>query len=356
MKCRNCGEEMANYTVQAGLKRLSYDICESCGSLWLDKGELDKMAYQVSGSVEYSTVGEAEAEGEKKKECPRCEGVAMDKVNFLGVGDIVLDHCDNCGGFWLDGGELDLANEELERIMNVSGHGFSEFLKKAHLPFWVKRIKNKSSDTDFKIDVKPLGNAVRISETGLECPVCDEAKLDMYNVYGMQVDACPECHGIWLNEGELRRMKDRSVKLSGWYQLNWMDDEVESVGDDLGAIPSDRACPECEDEKMISTSFGDSGTVIEWCPGCGGIWLDAGEMDEIIGYMKKQLDSLSEEEMKEKVYEEIKEIWDGPEGVLSEIRDAASAIGTLINMKIYKHPRLVDAMAKFAMASRSVGF
>ena len=52
---------MFNNLVQIRDDQISYDICEACGSLWLDAGELDKMAFQVNGSIEYSSGTEAGA-------------------------------------------------------------------------------------------------------------------------------------------------------------------------------------------------------------------------------------------------------------------------------------------------------
>ena len=135
MDCLNCGKQMVGYTVSTGQKQLSYDVCEGCGSLWLDSGELDKMAFQVEGSIEFSSGEEVEDEAATGRECPRCRGLELEKVRFLGESDIVLDRCANCGGFWLDGGDLDLINRELERIMPVEGKGFSEFVNNVHLPY-----------------------------------------------------------------------------------------------------------------------------------------------------------------------------------------------------------------------------
>ena len=53
MKCLKCGTEMTNNQVITKKAQISYDMCEKCGSLWLDAGELDKMAFQVEGSIEY---------------------------------------------------------------------------------------------------------------------------------------------------------------------------------------------------------------------------------------------------------------------------------------------------------------
>ena len=46
MRCLNCNAEMVNYDVITKKAELSYDVCEKCGSLWLDAGELDKMAFK----------------------------------------------------------------------------------------------------------------------------------------------------------------------------------------------------------------------------------------------------------------------------------------------------------------------
>src|SRR5262245_15824051 len=37
---------MTNYDVITKNAELSYDVCEKCGSLWLDRGELDKIAFR----------------------------------------------------------------------------------------------------------------------------------------------------------------------------------------------------------------------------------------------------------------------------------------------------------------------
>ena len=64
-------------------------------------------------------------------------------VRFLGETNVILDHCRNCGGFWLDAGELNLVDQELVRIMPVDGHGFSDFVNKVHVPYWFKRINDQ---------------------------------------------------------------------------------------------------------------------------------------------------------------------------------------------------------------------
>jgi Zn-finger nucleic acid-binding protein len=39
----------------------------------------------------------------------------------------------------------------------------------------------------------------------MNCPVCD-AQLRMITKYGVEVDICPECKGVWLDRGELEKI------------------------------------------------------------------------------------------------------------------------------------------------------
>lgn len=345
MNCLTCNQEMINNLVQIKDDQISYDVCESCGSLWLDSGEFDKMAFQVEGSIEYSSLRKAEEVSEKTKNCPRCDGIQLDKVFFLGHSDILLDHCGNCNGFWLDGGELDLVNRQLESIMPVKGKGFSEFVAGVHLPYWYKRIRRKSSETDFEVEVPIIKGAQLKAKTDYSCPVCNE-NLGRYEIFNIEIDGCSKCKGLFLDKDELRKLKDKSIK-GTWQTLRWMDDEVEAI-EKSKAMLSKRSCPKCQKTNFISTNFGDSNTIIDWCPSCCGVWLDGGEFKEILQYMLGKLNELTSDEMKSKVYEEIKEIWDGPEDKLSEILDAKATISALINITIFEHPKLFGWMTNFS--------
>lgn len=98
---------------------------------------------------------------------------------------------------------------------------------------------------------------------------------------------------------------------------------------------------------MISTIFGDSKIIIDWCPNCNGAWLDKDEFQKIVKYLRDKLMKLSSAEMKSKVYEEIKEIWDGPEDKVSEIFDAKATISALVNITIFEHPLLCGFLRGF---------
>jgi Zn-finger nucleic acid-binding protein len=91
------------------------------------------------------------------------------------------------------------------------------------------------------------------------------------------VDVCwGGCGGIWFDNFELQRV----------------DEETEFAGQQLVNIPTDagvevdyerrRGCPKCPDVVMMRHFFSERKQVqVDKCPSCGGVWLDAGELELI---------------------------------------------------------------------------
>lgn len=52
----------------------------------------------------------AEAEGEARRECPVDGAVMSKEVRYM----VVIDLCPECGGVWMDAGELKLIGEHAE--------------------------------------------------------------------------------------------------------------------------------------------------------------------------------------------------------------------------------------------------
>ena len=256
----------------------------------------------------------------------------------------MLDRCPNCGGFWLDGGDLDLVNSELQRIMPVEGKGFSDFVNNVHLPYWYKRIRRSSDETDFTLDVPPLEGAERVGETGMDCPACGEA-LDQYVAYDMPLEACPGCHGLWLYADKLKELRDK-VDDASLPSLRWVNDELDAIGK-AHAVPGQRSCPVCVDNKLLATAFGDTGILIDWCPTCKGVWLDYHEFQEILAHLREELEALTPDELKAKAEEALKDILHRPQHSLGDLREAAAAVGALIHATIFQHPALFHTLVDF---------
>jgi len=107
VKCPACGNTMKEVQVQD----ITVDVCEGgCGGIWFDWFELKKVdePHEALGE-ELLNVTRDESlvvDQEAKRTCPRCEGQTMWR-HFSSVNrEVAVDECPQCGGFFLDYGEL----------------------------------------------------------------------------------------------------------------------------------------------------------------------------------------------------------------------------------------------------------
>ena len=160
MKCLGCSNRLVTVREETLFDQLTYDVCERCGGLWLDKGELDKITVQTPGSVEFCTTEALRESGaggvdepvlQKRlrhaRSCRRCPGRPLTKMHFMGDSKILMDYCTNCGGMWLDGGELERVNEYIRWFdKKAKPSKFDHFLRHMHGTYWHKIDVRPSAD------------------------------------------------------------------------------------------------------------------------------------------------------------------------------------------------------------------
>ncbi|UCG60264.1 MAG: zf-TFIIB domain-containing protein [Phycisphaerales bacterium] len=117
----------------------------------------------------------------------------------------------------------------------------------------------------------------------MNCPACGNS-LQEVTVSDVVVDVCKGgCGGIWFDNFEITKF----------------DEPHESAGEELLQIERDESvvidrakrfnCPKCEDVVMMRHFFTVKKEVeVDECPGCGGFWLDAGELDKIRGLFETE--------------------------------------------------------------------
>ena len=110
----------------------------------------------------------------------------------------------------------------------------------------------------------------------MKCPACDNA-LQEVRVNGITVDVCAGgCAGIWFDNFELQKM-DESHEAAGERLLELERNDSVAVNHQQR-----RACPRCDDQVMMRHFFSVKREVeVDECPGCGGFWLDQGELGTI---------------------------------------------------------------------------
>ena len=116
----------------------------------------------------------------------------------------------------------------------------------------------------------------------MECPACKH-QLSHILVDGIELDICHGgCGGIWFDTFEFKKF----------------DDPHEESGTELLNIPIDpsidvdhserRRCPKCENITLMRHYYSVKQEVeIDDCANCAGVWLDAGELNNI----RNQFDS-----------------------------------------------------------------
>jgi Zn-finger nucleic acid-binding protein len=106
-----------------------------------------------------------------KKECPRC----TERLYMVERGGVRLDHCWECGGIWFERNELDeIVNEDgsIELLIEITG---------------------------------------KLKGEGLKCPDCREF-MSTHEVFGVYVDHCDICKGVWMDKGETEKVWEMDVR------------------------------------------------------------------------------------------------------------------------------------------------
>lgn len=87
------------------------DVCEDCGGLWLDRLELGRFQDQRNAFGDALVVHLRQftpglMDPSERLACPHHSDVTMMRRKFSPAFQVDIDECPECGGIWLDSGEL----------------------------------------------------------------------------------------------------------------------------------------------------------------------------------------------------------------------------------------------------------
>ena len=104
----------------------------------------------------------------------------------------------------------------------------------------------------------------------MNCPNCVSESLEhKYTRQGVEINACKNCGGIWLEEGEIFHFTKQPVALT-----KALDRAISQ------ARPSERLSPKTGEEMHEVPLFGED-LVIDMCPQTQGLWFDGGELKKL---------------------------------------------------------------------------
>ena len=236
-RCPKCGVALYEFEFKH-TPGITLDACPRCRGIWVDDGELEAMAARMpvkqAGETERRGSGDPQAQrlrertrmaagvlqqfpcpgcGEQNPTsalacwkcgaalrgrrgamlCPRCDGPLCCKpadVSDLDVGEARVDHCEDCGGVWVD---LDAFSV----LMTLPATFLEQW--QAHL---LAAARAAAIDRAHR----------------LLCPVCQITLEERIfgEKSGVYVDRCTACQGTWLDRGELVMVKRVSVQQDVW--------------------------------------------------------------------------------------------------------------------------------------------
>jgi Zn-finger nucleic acid-binding protein len=103
----------------------------------------------------------------------------------------------------------------------------------------------------------------------MTCPKCGDALHEVDSAERVALDFCSGCKGLFFDAGEVAVYFELSRDLPDLDQAK------------AATQPTNLACPKCGKgfEELRYSALGD--LVIDRCTGCGGIWLDRGEVPRL---------------------------------------------------------------------------
>ena len=94
---------------------------KGCGGIWFDKGELEQVdeAHETKGEALLNIPRDPNIliPERANRKCP-VDGTTMKRIRFGDQIPLEIDECPECGGIWLDGGEL----EKLRNFFQDEAH------------------------------------------------------------------------------------------------------------------------------------------------------------------------------------------------------------------------------------------
>lgn len=95
---------------------VTIDVCPACAGIWFDADEMTRLNNideailpRIDSLYQPQIVG---YDPPWDRRCPTCDQM-LRPYHYLYTSDIELDTCDQCGGVWVDNGELEKMNRVL---------------------------------------------------------------------------------------------------------------------------------------------------------------------------------------------------------------------------------------------------
>ena len=168
----------------------------------------------------------------------------------------------------------------------------------------------------------------------MKCPRC-KSRLET-KIYGdLELDQCPDCHGVWFDQGELSEAKDTVAP-----DLQWLEFDFWKHPEKFKLSSRPMACPRCSAE-LFAINYENTPIEVDVCTHCRGVWLDDGEFEKIIDALNQELATADVSDYVKASVQEGKEIFTGDDKLKAEWKDFTTVL-RLMQYRIFtEKPRLL---------------
>jgi len=131
-----------------------------------------------------------------------------------------------------------------------------------------------------------VADSDEFSQTDMDCPVCDEQKLQARKMKGgdFSLMECHHCAGIWLGSSTFAHL-EKKAKLESVSGVISEPIQIEIIKENSNPHKFYRKCPQCEIVMQRRNYAAKSGVVIDICKK-HGIWFDIKELDDILKFIR----------------------------------------------------------------------
>lgn len=242
MNCPKCGSPKLETVELPG--EVETDACPKCNGMFFEEGEMGTFLKFSKDLPGYKDLMEKAKPGIT---CPQC-AARMKEIQYIPEKNLMVDHCEVCGGVWLDGGEL----AEAKAIADGQD---------------TRKVRLLRAVWDMRAQAR--------GEVTLRCPKCEKMSVNAFTTSeGVELDFCSLCGGSWFEEGELADTCEIEV-------------DIPDLATALAtARPTEYKCPKCKTEGLVELEYSqielESGKLmVDYCKACKGIWVDKSEMVQL---------------------------------------------------------------------------
>jgi Zn-finger nucleic acid-binding protein len=133
-------------------------------------------------------------------------------------------------------------------------------------------LKGRKRSPSYTVGMGTSGAGMYFSGA-MRCPKC---RSDMIQIMidDTEVDRCSSCHGLWFDDGELSKLRNKEAAAI-------LDIGDLKVGKEQNKIEHYR-CPRCAGEMNHLVDPGQPHIWLEQCESCGGTFFAAGELTDLV--------------------------------------------------------------------------